>query len=214
MPTYLGYLHARFEAAGGRLETGTVGSLPAAAAEHGARAVLNCTGTGARDLLPDPALKPFRGQVVIANPGITEFFIGPADAETDLVYLFPHGDTVVLGGTEEWAATETGTPSRSAQAVAMPDLRDCAAIGPRVNGAPQCARPPRRAAPVPGRRSGWRAEPPGPGRSWCTTTATAAPGSTPVLGLRQGGRRAGRPGHQSAKPQGQGRAIRQGAPAR
>ena len=30
MPTYLGYLVARFEAAGGRVEAGTVGSLPTA----------------------------------------------------------------------------------------------------------------------------------------------------------------------------------------
>jgi D-amino-acid oxidase len=132
MPTYLGYLHARFEAAGGRLEAGTVGSLPAAAAEHGARAVLNCTGTGARDLLPDPALKPFRGQVVIAeNPGLTEFFIAPPDDTTELVYLFPHGDTVVLGGTEVGGDWNT----EPVPAVAKRILRDCAAIEPRVNGA-------------------------------------------------------------------------------
>jgi len=31
MPTYLGYLLARFETAGGRVETVTVGSLPGAA---------------------------------------------------------------------------------------------------------------------------------------------------------------------------------------
>jgi D-amino-acid oxidase len=158
MPTYLGYLLARFEAAGGRLEAGTVGSLPAAGAEHGARAVLNCTGTGARDLLPDPALKPFRGQVVIAeNPGLTEFFVAPPDDTTELVYLFPHRDTVVLGGTEVGGDWNT----EPVRAVAKRILRDCAAIEPRVNG-----------ARVLGHRVGLRpfrpqvrveAEPPGPG---------------------------------------------------
>ena len=158
MPTYLGYLLARFEAAGGRLESGTVGSLPAAGAEHGARAVVNCTGTGARGLLPDPALKPFRGQVVIAeNPGLSEFFIGLPDDTSEVVYLFPHGDTVVLGGTEVGDDWNT----EPVPAVAERILRDCAMIEPRVHG-----------LRVLGHRVGLRpfrprvrleAEPPGPG---------------------------------------------------
>jgi D-amino-acid oxidase len=132
MPTYLGYLLARFDAAGGRLEAGTVGSLPAAGAEHGARAVVNCTGAGAHGLLPDPALKPFRGQVVIAeNPGLSEFFIGLPDDTCELVYLFPHGDTVVLGGTEVGDDWNT----EPVPAIAERILRDCAAIEPRVTGA-------------------------------------------------------------------------------
>ena len=131
MPTYLGYLLARFEAAGGHLEAGTVGSLTAAGAEHGARAVLNCTGTGARDLLPDPAMKPFRGQVVIAeNPGLSEFFIGLPDDTSELVYLFPHGDTVVLGGTEVGDDWNTEPDPAVAERI----LRDCAAIEPKVRG--------------------------------------------------------------------------------
>jgi len=132
MPAYLGYLRARFEAVGGRVEAGTVRSLPEAGAERGARAVLNCTGTGARDLLPDPALTPFRGQVVVAeNPGLTEFFIGLPDDTTELVYLFPHGDIVVLGGTE--VAGDWNT--RPVPAMAERILRDCAAVEPRLNGA-------------------------------------------------------------------------------
>jgi D-amino-acid oxidase len=158
MPTYLGYLLARFDAAGGRLEAGTVGSLSAAGADHGARAVVNCTGTGARALLPDPALKPFRGQVVIAeNPGLNEFFIGLPDDTSELVYLFPHGDTMVLGGTEVGNDWNT----EPVPAVADRILRDCAAIEPRVDG-----------VRVLGHRVGLRpfrpqvrleAEPPGPG---------------------------------------------------
>ena len=41
MPTYLGYLRARFEKAGGRVETATVTSLAAAARDRGARAVVS-----------------------------------------------------------------------------------------------------------------------------------------------------------------------------
>jgi D-amino-acid oxidase len=120
--------------------------------------VVNCTGAGAHGLLPDPALKPFRGQVVIAeNPGLGEFFVGLPDDTSELVYLFPHGDTVVLGGTvvgDDWNTEPLPT-------VAERILRDCAAIEPRLNG-----------ARVLGHRVGLRpfrplvrleAEPPGPG---------------------------------------------------
>jgi D-amino-acid oxidase len=132
MPAYLGYLHARFEAAGGRAEAGLARSLTGAAAGHGARAVVNCTGSGARDLAPDRGLRVFRGQVVVVeNPGVTEFFIGLPDATTELVYLFPHGDILVLGGTEvadDWN-------QQPVPAVAERILRDCAAVNPRVTGA-------------------------------------------------------------------------------
>jgi D-amino-acid oxidase len=132
MPTYLGYLQARFEKAGGLVETATVTSLAAAARGRGARAVVNCTGMGARDLVPDPEVTPYRGQVMLAaNPGISEFFIGPADDTADLVYLFPHGDAVVLGGTEvagDWSMEPV-------PALADRILRDCEAVEPRLRGA-------------------------------------------------------------------------------
>ena len=132
MPAYLGYLHARFEAAGGRVEAGLARSLTGAGAERGARAVVNCTGSGARHLASDQGVRVFRGQVVVTeNPGVTEFFIGLPDATTELVYLFPHGDILVLGGTEvadDWN-------QRPVPAVAERILRDCAAVDPRVTGA-------------------------------------------------------------------------------
>jgi D-amino-acid oxidase len=133
MPTYLGYLQARFEKAGGLMETATVRSLTGAARERGARAVVNCTGAAARDLVPDPDLTAFRGQVVVAaNPGITGFFIAPPDDTTDLVYLFPHEDTVVLGGTEVAGDWNTEPVPALAERI----LRDCTAIEPRLRGAP------------------------------------------------------------------------------
>ena len=132
MPAYLGYLHARFEAAGGRAEAGLVRSLAGAGAEHRARAMVNCTGSGARDLASDQGVRAFRGQVVVAeNPGLTEFFIGLPDASTELVYLFPHGDILVLGGTE---AADDWNP-QPVPAVADRILRDCAAVEPQVAGA-------------------------------------------------------------------------------
>jgi D-amino-acid oxidase len=131
MPTYLGYLQARFEKAGGLVEAATVRSLTGAAHERGAQVAVNCTGAAARDLVPDPGLTAFRGQVVVAaNPGITDFFIGPPDDTADLVYLFPHEDTVVLGGTE--AAGDWNT--EPVPALGERILRDCTAIEPRLRG--------------------------------------------------------------------------------
>ena len=132
MPTYLGYLQARFESADGKIETGTVSSLLETARDCGARAVVNCAGVGARHLVPDPAMTPVRGQVVVAaNPGISEFFIGAGDESAELIYLFPHGDTVVLGGTEavgDWTLEPV-------PAVADRIVRDCAAVEPRLRAA-------------------------------------------------------------------------------
>jgi D-amino-acid oxidase len=129
MPTYLGYLLARFRRAGGRLRRVTVSSLSDAAREGGARVLVNCAGMGARDLARDPDLVPVRGQVVVtANPGLEEFFIGLGDGTAPLVYVFPHGEVAVLGGTEEagdWSRVpDPGTARRI--------LRDCTAAEPRL----------------------------------------------------------------------------------
>lgn len=130
MPAYLGYLLDRFTGGGGDVQVATVGSLAEAAAD--APVVVNCAGIGARDLVPDRDLVPVRGQaVIVANPGITDFFIGPAGPAADLVYIFPHGDTVLLGGTEqpgEWNLDPDPGITRRI-------LADCAAVDPRLAGA-------------------------------------------------------------------------------
>jgi D-amino-acid oxidase len=132
MPVYLDYLRGRFENAGGQLEIGTVTSLAEAARERGSGAVLNCTGAAAHDLVPDPAVTPVRGQSVVAeNPGLSEFFIGLPDESSELVYVFPHAETVVLGGT----AVEGDWSTEPCPAVAERILRDCVAVEPRLAGA-------------------------------------------------------------------------------
>jgi D-amino-acid oxidase len=130
MPVYLGYLRARFAAAGGVIEFRRVRSFDETTSI--APIVVNCTGVGARELTGDADLMPVRGQVVIAeNPGITNFFAdGPDDTE-DLTYFFPHGDTVLLGGT-----ANVGNWSRSPDpATAAAIVARCAAIEPRLYGA-------------------------------------------------------------------------------
>jgi D-amino-acid oxidase len=155
MPVYLEYLRARFARAGGRLDVNPVTSLAevtkggngAGGSGEAAKAagaggtgeageappvVVNCSGVAARYLVPDPAVTAVRGQViVIANPGIEEFYIDHSPAPPDLIYLFPHETTVVLGGIV--AADDWGTIPRPEVAARI--LRDCAAVDPRVLGA-------------------------------------------------------------------------------
>lgn len=132
MPVYLDYLLSRFRQAGGQLRVAPAASLAGAARDTAAPIIVNCAGIGAHDLVPDPSLTPVRGQVVIAdNPGIDEFFIGLGDESTELAYVFPHQDRVVLGGTEVAGDWSLEPDPRTADRI----LRDCAALDPRLAGA-------------------------------------------------------------------------------
>jgi D-amino-acid oxidase len=137
MPTYLSYLQHRLAAGGGAIEVRRLGHLDEAAG--GARVVVNCTGVGARDLVPDPALIPVRGQVVVAeNPGITEFFVEHPGPAPDLRYVIPHGDTVVLGGLAAPGEDDLRPDPAAAAAILArcvevdQRLRDARVLGHRV----------------------------------------------------------------------------------
>ena len=131
MPVYLGYLRDRFERAGGTIVVSPVGSLADLAGA--APVVVNCSGVAARDLVPDPAVVPIRGQVVLAaNPGIEEFFINRDEEPPWIVYMIPHGDTVLLGGTNEEGDWDKNPKPEIAERI----VAGCSAIDPRLRGAP------------------------------------------------------------------------------
>jgi D-amino-acid oxidase len=133
MPEYLGYLHERYRQAGGPPVVPTSYPTLAAAARAARSPVLvNCSGAGARSLVPDPDLVAVRGQVVIArNPGITEFFVGVGGPLAELTYVFPHAGRLVLGGTEQ----EDDWRLEPDPAEARQILAACAAVVPAVAGA-------------------------------------------------------------------------------
>jgi D-amino-acid oxidase len=136
MPVYLGYLEARFADAGGSVRYGRAFASLAAAGQVSADVIVNCSGIGAYDLVPDPGLVPVRGQaVVVANPGIGEFFVGVGAEPGDLTYLFPHQDTVVLGGTQQPGNWDRQPDPATAARI----LRACAAVQPRLRGSPVLA---------------------------------------------------------------------------
>ncbi len=151
MPVHLGWLRERFLAAGGVVEKRSVEDLAEAAGPDGADVVVNCTGLGARDLVPDPAVRPVRGQlVVVENPGITTWFTSAGHGDATTTYFFPQPGGLILGGTaeeDEWSlVTRSGGGRR----------RSCGAVrGAAGDRRGAGARPPDRAAAHPGRRYGW-----------------------------------------------------------
>jgi D-amino-acid oxidase len=130
MPVYLDYLLGRFTGGGGELRVAAADSLAQAA--RAAPVVVNCTGAAAHDLVPDPEVRPIRGQaLIVTNPGLTDFFIGPTPDGSRFAYMFPHGDTVLLGGTEQHGDWNTEADPQTARDI----LAACAVVEPRLAGA-------------------------------------------------------------------------------
>jgi D-amino-acid oxidase len=79
----------------GKLKPGDLAQLPQPI-------IVNCTGLGARELVPDPKMRALQGQIVHlrAQPNLNYLFSGDG-------YVFPRDDCVVVGGTEEWIDNDT-----------------------------------------------------------------------------------------------------------
>jgi D-amino-acid oxidase len=168
MPVHLAWLRSRLEAAGGTVERRGVTSFAPAAAR--APVVVNCTGLGARELVPDPSLRPVRGQLVLVeNPGIEEWFTAADAAHSATTYFFPQPG-------------RHGRGRRRAYGTRRPDGR-----GDRR---PVRARPPgHRARPRPRAPGG-----PAPGTGGRGTARRGAPGRRRGAGAQLRPRRGGRDG--------------------
>lgn len=130
MPTYLHYLLERARAAGVVIDERHVSTLTSFV---DADVIVNCSGMGAADLAGDADVSPIRGQhVVVANPGLTEFFSEDTGTSSDLLCIYPQGEVVVLGGTAINGSSDT-TPDPLAAARI---LERCIAVEPRLATAP------------------------------------------------------------------------------
>lgn len=129
-PIYLAYLFDRFQQAGGRFIQQKITNL--LTLTQGDRIVVNCAGLGARELVDDQAMYPIQGQIVKSKPKkearyiVAEFTFG--NAGTELAYVFPRRDCVVLGGTAVKGA-ESITPDPQ---VSEGILARCQAISPEL----------------------------------------------------------------------------------
>ncbi|MFH8973679.1 FAD-dependent oxidoreductase [Streptomyces sp. NPDC017890] len=128
MSTHLPWLRERLVAAGGVVETRAVATL----AEADAPVVVNCTGLGARQLVPDTSVRPVRGQlVVVENPGIRTWMVSTDPGSGEMAYFFPQPGRLVLGGTAEDDAWSAEPDPAVAEAI----VRRCAALRPEIAGA-------------------------------------------------------------------------------
>jgi D-amino-acid oxidase len=129
MPVYLDYLTQRLVNAGGRLDVGESMSLGEIVAR--ASFAVNCTGSGARELVADADVTPVRGElVVVDNPGI-ERFLAEISESPELTYILPQGEHVVLGGSADSGRTDLTPDPKIAEGI----LARCIALEPRLRGA-------------------------------------------------------------------------------
>ncbi|MER0484002.1 FAD-dependent oxidoreductase [Streptomyces sp. Edi2] len=130
MPAHLRYLERRLTDAGGSVERQEITSLTEAG--RTADVVVNCSGLGARELVPDPDVHPVQGQLVIVeNPGIEEWYVAADAGSADTTYVLPQPYGVVLGGT----ARENAWSREPDPAVAEAIVARCARRFPELAGA-------------------------------------------------------------------------------
>ncbi|WP_250002521.1 FAD-dependent oxidoreductase [Actinoplanes sp. M2I2] len=127
MPPFLDWLEQRLRSLGVKIEKRELKDLDQGFAD--ADIVVNCTGIGARTLVPDNEVRPIRGQLVaVPNPGIREFFVEHVRDSYigDTTYVLPHGDTLLLGGSAELGVSDLRWNSDAEEAI----MRRCRAAFP------------------------------------------------------------------------------------
>jgi D-amino-acid oxidase len=127
MAPYLDGLLHRFIGAGGQVVRGRLESLEEAFDD--APIVVNCSGVGPRELVPDIEVRPIRGQLVaMRNPGITGFFAEHTDALSEMTYLIPQRSVLLLGGSADQGVAEMAPDLEVARAI----VARCAEIFPPI----------------------------------------------------------------------------------
>ncbi|WP_137228575.1 FAD-dependent oxidoreductase [Streptomyces sp. BPSDS2] len=137
MPVHLAWLEQRLVAAGGAVERRTVTGFGEAA--ELSPVVVNCTGLGARELVPDAGVRPVRGQLVaVENPGIEEWYTEADPASAATTYFFPQPGRLVLGGTAEADDPRTEPDPETAREIVArcarirAEIADARVLGHRV----------------------------------------------------------------------------------
>lgn len=123
---YLAWLCGQVQALGVVTERVELSTLGQALAD--ARTVIDCAGLGARALVPDPQVRPIRGQLVLVrNPGLTRVVLDEHNPH-GVAYVVPRGDDCVLGGTTDVDIDDRRSRATDREAI----LRRCIAIEPRL----------------------------------------------------------------------------------
>lgn len=112
---YLDYLAARFQQAGGEILVG-VHFDHLDEVNSDCALLVNCTGVGARTLVPDPEIEPHRGQVVIV-PRMSQAYAVVCDGPP-LMYAVPRANDGVFGGTNERSVDLNPDPASTTRIIA------------------------------------------------------------------------------------------------
>jgi D-amino-acid oxidase len=144
---YLSYLQTRLTNAGGTV-TGAIHFERLQEVDPAFDLVIDCSGIGARELVPDAAMEPHRGQVVIVRK--LELPYAVVCDDPPLMYAIPRSQDCVLGGTNEVSDNRAADSSATASII-----KECQ----RVLGFPAPDLVAERVGLRPGRKSGVRVEP-------------------------------------------------------
>jgi D-amino-acid oxidase len=115
MSRYLPWLESRLAARGIVPEHADLADLadPRLAGE----VVVDCSGLGARTLVPDPSVTPVRGQVVVVEQvGLDEWVVDDGGGRA-LTYVVPRVDDIVVGGTAEEGADDLAVDDATAAGI-------------------------------------------------------------------------------------------------
>ena len=108
---YLAYLASRLTNAGGSIRGGTrFDALEEIAPEYDL--IVNCSGIGARELVPDAEMEPRRGQVAIVQKFDLPYAVVCDDPP--LMYAVPRSNDCVFGGTNEVSDERAADPRTTA----------------------------------------------------------------------------------------------------
>ncbi len=94
LPIYLPYLRSRLEARGVRITRRRLESIDEIGADS---IVVNCSGSEARRLTPDPTVKPTLGQLVRTSCPLVDRFMLDEREPSRPTYVVPRSNDVVLG---------------------------------------------------------------------------------------------------------------------
>ena len=130
---YLDYLAQRFSDAGGALHPNKrFTNLDEV--DPAFDLIINCTGIGARTLVPDSDLEPHRGQVAIVPK--MDLPCAVVCDDSPLMYAIPRANDCVFGGTNELSNDRTIDPAATARIVAecsrVLEINEPHALGARV----------------------------------------------------------------------------------
>jgi D-amino-acid oxidase len=111
---YLEYLGARLTSAGGSVSPG-VHFNELEEVDAGFDLIVNCAGIGARELVPDAAMEPHRGQVAIVQKFDLPYAVVCDDPP--LLYAIPRANDCVFGGTNDISNDRNVDPLTTARII-------------------------------------------------------------------------------------------------